>query len=85
MENFMRSCKLLFILINFLVAKDVTYKIHNSATQDQQNLITLNGAVDNGDPIYTIIREPHVMIHLPFGYKILKVTFLTGSRKKVGS
>ena len=41
MENFMRLCKLLFILINILVAKDVTYKIHNSTIQDQQNLITI--------------------------------------------
>ena len=45
----MRSCKLLFILMNFLVAKDVTYKIHTISTQDQQNLITLNGVIASDD------------------------------------
>ena len=48
----MRSCKLLFILMNFLVAKDVTYKIHTISTQDQQNLITLNGVIANDDDLH---------------------------------
>ena len=52
MEKFMRSCKLLFILMNFLVAKDVTYKIHTISTQDQQNLITLNGVIANDDDLH---------------------------------
>ena len=47
MENPMRSSKLLFIMINFLVAKDITYKIHTGGTQPQQNIISLNGFINN--------------------------------------
>ena len=43
----MRSYKLLFVIINFLVAKDITYKIHTDGIQHQQNLISLNGPMNN--------------------------------------
>ena len=39
----MRSFKILFIMFSFLVAKDITFKIHNLGIQEQ-NIISLNGS-----------------------------------------
>ena len=46
MEVLMRSYKILFIMFNLLVAKDITYKIHTSGVQEQ-HLISLNGSVND--------------------------------------
>ena len=48
----MRSYKILFIMFNLLVAKDITYKIHTSGVQEQ-HIISLNGGVNDNNILQT--------------------------------
>ena len=44
----MRSYLIIFFLLNFIIGKDISYKIQTSAIQDHQ-LISMNGNVNEGE------------------------------------